>query len=183
MAASLDDPPTPYVVRPVAPRDLRHLAAVEDAGGVLFTGLWGDLDGDALVAPAPSGGSRADQPGFLLVAAAPGEVPVGFVHVLEIEGEWHLEQVAVRPEEGRRGIGTALVLAAMEEARWRGADRLSLCTYRDVAWNGPFYARLGFTEVARPRPWQQELRAHERALGLDRHGVRVLMDVGLRRRP
>ncbi len=38
----------------------------------------------------------------------------------------------------------------MAEARAQGFDRLSLCTYRDVPWNGPFYASLGFTEVARP---------------------------------
>ena len=42
----------------------------------------------------------------------------------------------------RQGIGSALVRAAMREAWELGYDRLSLTTYRDLPWNGPFYARL-----------------------------------------
>ncbi|WP_122818169.1 GNAT family N-acetyltransferase [Nocardioides pantholopis] len=165
-------------VRLARPSDLRHLGAIEDAGGALFEALWGDLAGDPLVAPAPSGGSRADQPGFLLVA---GDPPVGFAHVLEIDGAAHLEQLAVHPDHGRQGIGAALVRAAMEEARWAGFDRMSLSTYRDVPWNGPFYERLGFVAVADPEPWQRRLRDRERALGLDRHGERILMHARLAR--
>lgn len=171
---------TDSAVRLARPSDLRHLAAIEDAGSVLFAQLWGDLSGDALVAPAPAGGIRDDQPGFLLVA---GDPPVGFAQVLEIEGEAHLEQVSVHPDHGRRGVGAALVRAAMEEARWAGFDRLSLVTYRDVPWNAPFYERLGFTELADPEPWQRRIREHERALGLDRHGERILMQTALVRQP
>ena len=93
-----------------------------------------------------SGAERdARSPGFLLVAGRP---PIGFVHVLLLDGHAHLEQLSVRPEHQRRGIGTTLVRAAMARARQDGHDRLSLCTYRDVPWNGPFYRSLGFTEVS-----------------------------------
>lgn len=168
------------VVRLARPSDLRHLASIEDAGGALFEDLWGDLAGDVLLGPAMAGGSRADQPGFLLVA---GEPVVGFAHVLLVEGDAHLEQVSVHPDAMRHGVGSALVRAAMEEARWAGHERLSLATYRDVPWNGPFYAGHGFAEIERPTPWQVRLREHEVALGLDRHGVRILMDVALVRQP
>ncbi|WP_244929324.1 GNAT family N-acetyltransferase [Nocardioides sp. W7] len=169
-----------YAVRLARPSDLRHLASIEDAGGALFEEHLGDLTGDALVAPAVSGGERADRPGFLLVA---GDPVVGFAHVLLIEGEAHLEQVSVHPDAMRQGVGTALVRAAMEEARWAGHERMSLATYRDVPWNGPFYVGLGFAEVARPAPWQVRLREHEVELGLDRHGPRILMDTALLRQP
>jgi hypothetical protein len=68
----------------------------------------------------------------------------------------------------------------MAEARTRGFDRLSLCTYRDVPWNGPFYRSLGFTEVTDLAPYERRLRAKERALGLDVNGVRCVMEVALR---
>lgn len=169
-------------VRHARAADLRHLAAIEDAGLVLFESFLGDLTGDVLASPAPSGGSRLDVPGFLLVGG-PVRDPIGFAHVVEIDGFAHLEQLSVRPEVLRQGIGTVLVRAAVAEVRALGFDRLSLCTYRDLPWNGPFYAALGFGEVHDLRPFQRRLRAHERAIGLDRHGSRVVLDIAVSRAP
>jgi GNAT superfamily N-acetyltransferase len=169
-------------VRLARPSDLRHLAAVEDAGAPLFEPYV--VPGcAALSAPAPSGGER-DLVGALLVAPGPegaGEPVVGFAHLTEPDGHAHLEQVSVLPAYGRQGIGTALVRAVMEEARWAGHDRLSLCTFRDVPFNGPFYAALGFREVDALEPYQERLRAVERSLGLDDAGPRVVMVTPLSR--
>ena len=164
-------------MRPAAASDLRLIAAIEDSGSAQFRELFGADLTPALVAPAPSGAERDAGPGFLLVAGRP---PIGFVHALLLEGHAHLEQLSVRPEHQRRGIGTTLVRAAMARAREDGHSRLSLCTYRDVPWNGPFYRSLGFTEVSELAPYQRGLRATERALGLDRDGVRCVMEVALR---
>jgi hypothetical protein len=68
----------------------------------------------------------------------------------------------------------------MAEARAQGFDRLSLCTYRDVPWNGPFYAGLGFTEVTELLPFQRRLREKEQELRLDVNGARCVMDVALK---
>ena len=162
-------------IRPARPADLSRLAAVEDSGVAAFEELYGDLAGDPLSSPARSGAERAAEPGFLLVA---GEPVVGFVHVLEVEGHAHLEQVSVLPSQGRRGLGAALVRAAMAEAQRRGHDALTLCTYADVAWNGPFYARLGFEEVE-ATGHLGAIREAEQRLGLDRHGRRTVMRVAL----
>jgi GNAT superfamily N-acetyltransferase len=105
---------------------------------------------------------------------------VGFVHVLELDGHAHLEQLSVRPEAQRQGVGTDLVRAAMHEARRDGHRWLSLCTYRDVAFNGPFYATLGFEESTDLLPFQQQLREHETEIGLDVDGPRIVMSVALR---
>lgn len=169
-------------VRLARPSDLRHLAAVEDAGAVLFE-PYVVVGSTALSAPAPSGGER-DLVGTLLVAPGPAgaaEPIVGFAHLAEPDGHAHLEQVSVLPAYGRQGIGTALVRAAMEEARWAGHDRISLCTFRDVPFNGPFYTRLGFRETDVLEPFQERLRAVERVLGLDDAGTRVVMVAPLRR--
>ncbi|WP_426245222.1 GNAT family N-acetyltransferase [Nocardioides sp. LHG3406-4] len=160
-----------YDVRPARADDLPSLAAIENAGLALFEEALGDLTGDVLASPAPSGAERASQPGFLLVA---GDPPVGFAHVLHIEGGAHLEQVSVLPAAGRRGVGAALVRAAMAEAGRRGLAEITLCTYADLPWNGPFYSRLGFTEVE-PTGHLRLLRDRERELGLDRHGRRAAM--------
>lgn len=165
-------------VRHARPSDLRHLAAVEDAGVPLFQELFGDAIAPVLISPAPSGLDRDLEPGFILVAVAGGRV-VGFAHVTDQDGHAHLEQLSVLPEHGRRGIGGALVRASMDEARWAGYDEMSLCTYRDVPWNGPFYARLGFVEVERLSAHQKRLHEHELALGLDANGVRIVMSRGL----
>ncbi len=117
------------------------------------------------------------------MAVVDGEV-VGFAHVVLLDDghqtRAHLEQVSVLPTHGRRGIGSRLVRAAAEEARWDGFSGLSLCTYRDVPWNGPFYARLGF-EVIEPVGVLSEVRAREQAMGLDEAGERVAMRLALQR--
>ncbi len=167
-------------IRLARPSDLRRLAAIEDAGAPMFEEYFGDAMVPALTAPAPSGAER-DAHGFLVVAADDRRL-VGFAHVVGYDEFAHLEQLSVLPSHLRQGIGTRLVRAAMEEARWAGFDRMSLCTYRDVPWNGPFYAAVGFTEVERLEPYQARLREHERDLGLDEPGVRVVMDAPLTRR-
>lgn len=168
---------TQHVVRAVRAGELRTLAAIEEAGDALFAAHLGE---DAMVAalrlPAPTGAQRDAVPGFLHVVGSP---VAGFAHVIHLDGYAHLDQVSVLPERMRGGLGTALVRAAMVEAGRQGFAQLSLCTYRDVPWNGPFYAGLGFVEVLDLLPYQRRLRRAERDLGLDEAGVRVVMTVSL----
>jgi len=113
---------------------------------------------------------HAQREGRLLVARMDdGRTVAGFVLLEDHGDEAHLEEVDVVPECGRMGIGRALVEAACACARAQGFASITLSTFRDVAWNGPFYARAGFEEVAR-RDWTEALReaaAEEAAAGLD----------------
>jgi GNAT superfamily N-acetyltransferase len=168
------------LVRQARPSELRLLAAVEDSGGAPFAEWFGDRVVPALLGTPPSGSQRDAQDGVLLVAVEDGPV-VGFVHVLWLTADHglpaaHLAQVSVRlPEHGRRGTGTRLVEAACAEARWAGHGSITLCTYRDVPWNGPFYRALGFVEDTDPPAYLRALRAHEQALGLDEPGPREVL--------
>jgi GNAT superfamily N-acetyltransferase len=166
-------------IRQARPSELRRIAAIEDAGGPVYAEHFGERTVPALTAKAPSGAERDGQ-GFLLVAVDDRRL-VGFAHVVPHDLHAHLEQLSVLPAYHRRGIGTTLVRAAMEEARWGGFDRMSLSTYVDVPWNGPFYAALGFAEVERLEPFQADIRAQEVAMGLDGPGARVVMEQPLRR--
>jgi GNAT superfamily N-acetyltransferase len=170
----------PPAVRHARAADLVRIQAIEDAGVPLFEEQFGDLSGDVLASPGADGRDRVLEPGFLLVAGPVGE-PVGFAHVVYVDGLAHLAQLSVHPKATRRGIGSALVRESMAEAWQAGFDRMSLTTYRDLPFNGPFYARLGFAEVAVPEPFLLRQRAHERSLGLDRHGPRVVMEAPLGR--
>ena len=83
--------------------------------------------------------------------------------------------IGVNIVAGAVTVLSALVRAACEEARWEGHRSISLCTYRDAPWNGPFYRRLGFREEPRPAAYLKRLREHEQALGLDACGVREVL--------
>lgn len=165
-------------VRSAAASDLDVLAGIETAADALFEPLFGTTGwGDA-----PSGSERLNEPGLLLVVAEEEDGPaVGFVHVLHNGDGAHIEQLSVHPMHTRRGHGTALLEAAIDEAAERGATVLTLRTYADVPWNAPFYAAAGFHE--RPEPeddFHRRVSAAESELDLARHGRRVHMELRLR---
>lgn len=111
-------------IRPAGAADLPVLEDLEGAADSLFTDRFGDVDW-----PSPTrGGERAAQPGILLVAVQDDGTVVGFTHVLDLAGRWHLDQVAVHPEQGRRGTGAALLRAAHEEVARRGGSEVTLMT-------------------------------------------------------
>jgi len=89
---------------------------------------------------------RARREGILWVARDSEGAPVGFALVQRLGADFHLEELDVLPEHGRRGLGTALVHRVCEWAE-RGGASVTLCTFREVPWNAPFYKRLGFTPL------------------------------------
>ncbi|WP_066517114.1 GNAT family N-acetyltransferase [Curtobacterium ammoniigenes] len=162
-------------IRVAEQRDLEALEAVENKADQLFI----ELFQPPLWGAAQSGAERAAEPGFVLVADDSSGTIVGFVHVLEVDGIAHLEQLSVVPEHGRRGYGRTLVEAAKAEGRRRGHDRMTLRTYANVAWNAPFYRRAGFTEEEPATPFHRRLVEVEHELGLDQYGQRIQMVASL----
>ena len=77
--------------------------------------------------------------------------------------------MSVHPRHARRGIGSGLIERAASWARGRGLRALTLTTYVEVPWNGPYYERLGFRYLApvEETTGLRALRAHEREHGLD----------------
>lgn len=84
--------------------------------------------------------------GLIWVAEADG-APVGFAACEAFDDALHLWELAVRRECQGRGFGRALVAACIAEARIRDLPAVTLTTFRDIAWNAPFYAGSGFAEV------------------------------------
>lgn len=100
---------------------------------------------------------RLIRKGHCLVAHV-GEVMAGFLVAEPFRRELHIWEMDVLPAFQRHGIGAGLVRAAQIDAKNSGFRALTLTTFRDVAWNGPFYTRLGFEEVT-------ALDAHPRLAG------------------
>lgn len=113
--------------------------------------------------------------GILRVAEADG-IPVGFALCGEIDGHAHLFEMDLRPEYGRRGIGSALLDSVCTISAAREMSAMTLVTLRDVPWNAPFYAARGFVEMDGSHwgPRLSELIANERMLGFPMQ-LRVVM--------
>lgn len=133
------------------------MPAIERAAAELFThgvGLEGFDPDDTWEVPDLQ---RLIRRGHSLVAHV-GETMAGFLVAQPFSRELHIWEMDVQPRFGRRGIGAGLVRAAQIDARNTGFKALTLTTFRDLAWNAPFYARLGFEEVT-------ALDAHPRLAG------------------
>jgi GNAT superfamily N-acetyltransferase len=159
-------------LRVATPADLEHSAAIENAADALLIGFVGPGEWY----PAPTGLERAALSGFILISAEAAEgAAVGFVHVIEVEGFAHIEQLSVLPSHAREGRGRALVEAAKFEATARGYSRISLRTFAAVPWNAPFYATCGFVESEPSSDFHRGLVEAEILLGIRRYGRRIEM--------
>lgn len=120
-------------------------------------------------APDPRAYGAAHSSGRLLAAVTADDDLVGFVRIEILDDEPHMEQLSVRPDHQGRGVGAALLQAAEEWARSHGYTRITLTTFRDVSWNGPYYARRGWVLLPGHEwgPGLASARQHERDLGLD----------------
>jgi len=113
--------------------------------------------------------------GEALLVLVAGTPPIGFIRVIELNGQPHLEQLSVHPDYGRKGVGTSLLAAAIKQLGDRGYSALTLMTFEDVPWNAPFYRKRGFRTVAEVTPTIRWLLKRERELGMDKLGRRVAL--------
>jgi GNAT superfamily N-acetyltransferase len=157
-----------YSIELAQPDYLHKLSEIEQQAASLFRG-W-NVPQAVLEEVTPLEEFQAAQAaGLLWVALSPQRHPVGFA-LLEREGlQLHLEELDVHPQHGRRGIGRTLMEAVCAWARERGYTELTLTTYRDIPWNGPFYAKLGFKVLgaAELTPTLRDRVEAEAARGLD----------------
>ncbi len=162
-----------YVIIRARPQDIAILPSIELAAARLFDGYAPELD--LLVVTSERDLRDAQTQGRLWVALA-DDVPVGFACVKLIGSSAHLEELDVHPDHGRRGIGRELVRAVCNWASASGHEAVTLTTYRDVPWNMPFYASLGFAVIpSNALPQTLASIVHEESeRGLDAKG-RVVM--------
>jgi RimJ/RimL family protein N-acetyltransferase len=142
--------------RAVVPSEAVEIRLAEEgdrqALALLFAAVAEERDGIAAEPPIDveerAAGWRLER---TLVALAAGEI-VGFLFVVESWGFGELGMLVARDWRGR-GVGTALVAAAIEWARERGLHKLTLSVFPHNAAAIALYRKFGFVEEGR-RPKQ-----------------------------
>jgi len=166
LVAALDVSEARTFVRRADTEDLPLLPEIDERADLLFRVFGVDLPQIPVVADAMN-----DAKAIFVV----GHPPIGYVQVDEVDGLAHVQEIAVLPSHMRQGLGTALLDAACAWAREHDYRAITLCTYAEVPWNGPFYSRRGFVELEDLTPGLVELRDWERDIGLDERGRRFVM--------
>lgn len=157
------------MIRLARAAELPILQDIERAAGKVFAGI-----GMVAVAedepPSLKVLSEYERDGRAWVWAADDDLPVAYLIAELVDGNGHIEQVSVHPDHARKRIGKALIDRAAQWAGAQGAPALTLTTFTAVAWNGPYYEKLGFRLLHETEwtPGLRELRAAEAAHGLDR---------------
>ncbi|HCM9363748.1 TPA: GNAT family N-acetyltransferase [Enterobacter bugandensis] len=152
-------------IRPTTLSDVAALSAIERAAGGRFRDIpelaW-LADGEVI--PAEQHLDYAER-GLSWLALA-NDQPVGFVLAEAHPSSLFIVELSVDLDWQGKGIGRQLIACVADCARKRGLTALTLTTFRDVPWNAPFYARLGFEMMTRLTPELREKREEETAHGL-----------------
>ncbi|AIO38936.1 GNAT family N-acetyltransferase [Burkholderia sp. AU19243] len=171
----------PIRIRPATREDAAAMAAVEVAAARRFhdVGMPDIADGEPTRA-ADLLARIAD--GHAYVATDEAGTCVGFAFYRLLDPQrLYLEELDVAPSHAGQRIGARLIERIMTRAAQDGIAQVVLSTFRDVRWNAPYYARLGFHIVddASLDDTLRAIRAHHIALGLD-ETQRVFMRADVR---
>lgn len=151
---SMAQPIDAYFIRLACSAELSRLREIEDEAGTLFSGL-GLIDESLDVSFPPEELARLIGQEQVWVACEPGTAsgqPVGFIIASLRDDAVYIEELDVLPAHGRRGLGSRLLDHVCRWAEERGHPAVTLSTFRDVPWNGPFYRKHGFRDL-HPEEW------------------------------
>lgn len=135
-----------YSIRLARFEELAQLQAIEQSASSLFqhTKYATEVEAEAL----PIEFLRAQQQDDKVwVATNSSDEPVGFAVIKLVDGIAHLHELSVDPKHGRKGLGSRLLREVVAWAKRAGYESMTLSTFRDIAWNAPFYRKLGFREL------------------------------------
>ncbi|MGX5012865.1 GNAT family N-acetyltransferase [Enterobacter asburiae] len=152
-------------IRPTTSDDVAALPALERAAGERFRDdpdLAWLAEGEVISAEQHLGYAER---GLSWLALA-NERPVGFLLAEAHPSSLFIVELSVDLDWQGKGIGRQLIARAADHARKLGLASLTLTTFRDVPWNAPFYAKLGFEYVTELTPELREKREEETAHGL-----------------
>ncbi|WP_420042146.1 GNAT family N-acetyltransferase [Gordonia sp. MP11Mi] len=148
--------------------DLARLQEIEVAAGAMFADLGMDLVAGDDPLPIEYLSEVVDD-GRCWVVVDGTDRPAAYLIVEKIDAAAHIEQVSVHSDCARRGLGVSLIEKAVDWAREHQLTTVTLTTYVDVPWNGPYYVRNGFRYMTDSEETSglKAIRAQEKSQGLD----------------
>lgn len=169
-----------FSCRPTSQLDIAALPAIERAAGQRFAQIpeltW--LADGPVISVDQHQQAAADGLSWIVQA---GDCPVGFL-LAEAQGEsLFIIEISLHMAWQGQGLGRRLIDFVAAVARERGFTSLTLTTFREVPWNAPWYARIGFeilpeaTLDAALRQKRQEESAHGLAYE-SRCAMRLMLD-------
>ncbi|MBO4146732.1 GNAT family N-acetyltransferase [Enterobacter ludwigii] len=157
--------PLNITVRPTRCDDVYALPAIERAAGERFR-RYPELawlaEGEVISAEQHLEYAERGQSWLALA----NDRPVGFILTEAHSSSLFIVELSVDLDWQGKGIGRQLIACVADHARKLGLTSLTLTTFRDVPWNAPFYARLGFEQIAELTPELRQKREDEAAHGL-----------------
>lgn len=136
--------------------DFTFLPGIEKDAGTLFSDF--GLEEISTADPLSEKFYRELPRGSLVLVATSSAAIVGFSVGMIVDGQAYLREVSVKRSHARQGIGKRLVDSVIQWAVEHNYCVLTLTTYRDLPFNGPFYEKSGF-RVFEPNDRWPELRA------------------------
>jgi ribosomal protein S18 acetylase RimI-like enzyme len=133
------------MIRLARPDDLAAVRAVEVSAATVFAGT--HMDFAANDPPNDPVDLLAAIAIDLMWVATDADAIAGFVFAEPCAAGLYVRELSVAAPYQQRGHGAALMAACIAAARARGDALLLLTTDRTLAWNAPFYRRLGFAIV------------------------------------
>ena len=151
--------PPGYQIRPATPLDIPQLILIELAGNELFspTGLIPEENLDDHI--SIEWHQQAIEAKMSCVVTDTEDFPVGFLLTSHRPPDLYIDEIAVHPDHGRKGLGGALLEFCIASAKDIGERSISLSTFRNVPWNAPFYVSHGFKEIPQKKwtDWMHDI--------------------------
>jgi GNAT superfamily N-acetyltransferase len=158
----------PYAIRLARPDEAGLLREIERAAAQAFITVgYPELAVGEPTAAAEFRAAAAEN--MLAVVVDDHDHPVGFLLAAELDDCLYVQELDVHPDHAGHRLAPRLLGVADAMARQRHRPALTLTTFRDVPWNAPYYARLGFVpmSVAEIGPDLRMLIQRQHAAGLD----------------
>lgn len=160
------------ILRAARLEDIPHLPGIERSAAESFRGTAQAWIADDSIAEAEAYPPLIAAGGVWVVER--DHLPRGFIQTTVEGHDLHIWELSVHGDWQRQGLGAALIRTAVNRARASGLVGATLTTFREIPWNAPFYARLGFQVLETPELRLATILAAEAARGLtDRCAMRL----------
>lgn len=154
-------------IRPALPSEVEQLRMIDKEARKRYL----SLKGFERFAASPPINAERFEGGETLVAHRLGAA-IGFVFLQIVDDALYVANVSVLPDASGQGVGRYLLRATERRAREISVPAVTLTTFKEPRWNGPWFRAIGFEPIPEDR-----IGSGLRSI-LDRHAT--FMDMSIR---